>query len=77
MYHHGTVWWGRPVRRRWTDAHSALTRSTATEADGVLLGLVSAGANRHDSPLLGPTLVAAAAQVGPMPDKVTAHLDVA
>jgi hypothetical protein len=33
-----------------------LKRSVAAEATGVPLGLVSDGANRHDSPLLAPTL---------------------
>jgi len=36
---------------------------------------VSAGANRHDSPLLAPTLAQVAAQAGPLPARVTAHLD--
>ena len=36
---------------------------------------MSAGANRHDCPLLAPTLVAAQAQVGPLPEHVTGHLD--
>jgi hypothetical protein len=40
-----------------------LKRSVATEARGVPLGLVSAGANRHDSPLLVPTPEAAKEQV--------------
>jgi hypothetical protein len=31
-------------------------RSTVTEARGIPLGAVAAGANRHDAPLLGPTL---------------------
>ena len=52
-----------------------LKRSVATEAAGIPLGIVSAGANRHDSPLLEPTLTAAKAQAGPMPDRVTGHLD--
>jgi hypothetical protein len=40
------------------------------------LGVVSAGANRHDSPLLGPTLQAATGQVGPhWPPDVTVQLD--
>jgi hypothetical protein len=47
----------------------------ATEGQGVPLGIVSAGANRHDSPLLAPTLAAAQAQVGPLPEHVTGHLD--
>lgn len=61
-----------PVDRR----KGGLKRSIVTEGAGVPLGIVSAGANRHDSPLLGPTLQAAAAQVGPhWPAQVTAHLD--
>lgn len=61
-----------PVDRR----KGGLKRSIATEGAGVPLGIVSAGANRHDSPLLGPTLQAATDQVGPhWPTQVTAHLD--
>lgn len=62
-----------PVDRR----KGGLKRSTATEGAGVPLGLVSAGANRHDSPLLAPTLHAALTQVETMPDDTTAHLDAA
>ena len=36
-----------------------LKRSVATEDHGIPLGIASAGANRHDSPLLAPTLQAA------------------
>lgn len=50
-------------------------RSIATEGAGIPLGLVAAGANRHDSPLLASTLQAAITQVGPMPEHVTVHLD--
>ena len=60
-----------PVDRR----KGGLKRSVATEAAGIPLGIVSAGANRHDSPLLEPTLDAAKTQVGPLPDQVTSHLD--
>jgi hypothetical protein len=61
-----------PVDRR----KGGLKRSVATEGAGVPLGVVSAGANRHDSPLLGPTLQAATGQVGPRwPPDVTVHLD--
>jgi IS5 family transposase len=35
---------------------------------------VLAGANRHDSPLLGPTLDRLD-ELGPLPDEVTVHLD--
>lgn len=52
-----------------------LKRSVASEARGVPLGLVSAGANRHDSPLLAPTLEAAKDQVGALPDDVNVNLD--
>jgi hypothetical protein len=62
-----------PVDRR----KGGLKRSTASDGYGIPLGLVSAGANRHDSPLLAPTLAAALAQVGLMPGDVTAHLDAA
>ena len=61
-----------PVDRR----KGGLKRSVATEGAGVPLGVVSAGANRHDSPLLGPTLQAATTQVGPhWPKGITVHLD--
>lgn len=52
-----------------------LKRSVATEGAGIPLGIVSAGANRHDSPLLEPTLDAVREQVGPLPAGVTGHLD--
>ncbi len=51
-----------------------LKRSTVTDAAGVPLHLVSAGANRHDGPLLGPTL-AGLAKLGPLPPGITVHLD--
>jgi len=62
-----------PVDRR----KGGLKRSTATDGHGIPLGMASAGANRHDSPLLAPTLAAALTQVGSMPDEPTAHLDAA
>lgn len=52
-----------------------LKRSVAPDACGVPLGIVSDGANRHDSPLLGPTLDAAKEQVGAMPETVNVNLD--
>lgn len=51
-----------------------LKRSTLTDAAGVPLHLVSAGANRHDAPLLGPTL-AGLDTLAPLPADITAHLD--
>lgn len=41
-----------PVDRR----KGGMKRSTATDAVGIPLGAVSAPGNRHDSPLLEPTL---------------------
>jgi transposase len=51
-----------------------LKRVTATDGDGVPLHLVSAGANRHDAPLLAPTL-AGLDPWGPLPPDATVHLD--
>ena len=51
-----------------------LKRSTATDAVGVPLHLVAAGANRHDAPLPGPTLDGVTA-LGPLPPESTVHLD--
>jgi IS5 family transposase len=41
---------------------------------GIPLGRVLAGANRHDSPLLAPTLDKLD-DLGPLPDDITVHLD--
>jgi transposase len=51
-----------------------LKRSTVTDGAGVPLHLAAAGANRHDAPLLAPTL-GGLAKLGPLPEDVTAHLD--
>lgn len=51
-----------------------LKRSTLTDATGVPLHVVAAGANRHDNPLLDPTL--AGLEVwGADPAETTVHLD--
>jgi hypothetical protein len=61
-----------PVDRR----KGGLKRSVATEGYGIPLGIASAGANRHDSPLLAPTLAAASAQLDHLlPGHRTCHLD--
>jgi transposase len=49
-------------------------RSTVADAVGIPLGVVSAAANCHDSPLLAPTLDLLA-ELGPLPEHVTVHLD--
>jgi hypothetical protein len=56
-------------------AEGGLKRSMATDAGGVPLGLVAAGADRGDQPLLAPPVEAMKEQVGPLPQEVTAHLD--
>ncbi len=55
-------------------AKLGLKRSTLTDASGIPLHLVSAGANRHDSPLLAPTFEGLAL-LGPLPPRITVHLD--
>ena len=51
-----------------------MKRSGVTDGYGIPLGRVLAGANRHDSPLLAPTLDLLAG-LGPLPDDMTVHLD--
>ena len=52
-----------------------IKRSTAVDASGLPLGAVSAPANRHDSPLLVPTLEAASEALGAPPEGASVHLD--
>jgi transposase len=51
-----------------------LKRSVATEGTGLPLHLVAAGANRHDAPLLEPTL-AGLDKLDRLPEEPTVHLD--
>ncbi|HKG49402.1 MAG TPA: IS5 family transposase [Actinomycetales bacterium] len=51
-----------------------LKRSVLTEGSGLPLHLVTAGANRHDAPLPGPTLDGLDKLDG-LPDDATVHLD--
>jgi transposase len=51
-----------------------LKRSVVTDGTGIPLHLVSAGANRNDAPLLGPTL-AGLEKLDGLPDDLTVHLD--
>src|SRR4029450_5668453 len=52
-----------------------LKRSMAVDAEGIPLGAVSAPANRHDSPLLVPTLEATSEALGALPEGASAALD--
>jgi Transposase DDE domain len=51
-----------------------LKRSLVADGTGIPLHVVAAGANRHDAPLLGPTL-AGLDKLDGLPDDVTVHLD--
>jgi transposase len=51
-----------------------MKRSVAVDACGIPLGAVAAPANRHDSPLLAPTLDALR-ELGLPPESVNVHLD--
>ena len=51
-----------------------MKRSLLVEGCGIPPGRVLAPANRHDSPLLAPTLDKLDA-IGPLPDDITVHLD--
>lgn len=51
-----------------------MKRSLMVEARGIPLDRVLAGANRHDSPLLKPTLDHLD-DLGPLPEDITVHLD--
>jgi IS5 family transposase len=52
-----------------------LKRSAAVDSNGIPLGVVTAPANRHDSPLLGETLDAVVETLGGLPDRASIHLD--
>jgi transposase len=54
-----------------------IKRSMAVDAKGIPLGAVSAPANRHDSPLLVPTLKAASEVLGALPEGASVHLETA
>jgi transposase len=49
-------------------------RSVLTDGAGIPLGVVTAGANRNDSPLLRPTLECLR-RFDDLPDQITVHLD--
>jgi transposase len=59
-----------PVDRR----KLGMKRSLMVDGRGIPLDRVLAPANRHDSPLLAPTLDKLA-EIGPLPDGITVHLD--
>jgi hypothetical protein len=52
-----------------------LKRSMAVDAKGIPLGTITAPANRHDSPLLLPTLKAVSEVLGAVPEQMSIHLE--
>jgi IS5 family transposase len=52
-------------------AKQGIKRSVAVDAEGIPLGVITAPANRHDSPLLSETLDT----VGELPEQASVHLD--
>ncbi len=50
-------------------------RSVLVDGDGIPLGAVVAAANRHDSPLLRPTLETLSRFGFDLPERITVHLD--
>ncbi len=62
---------GSPVDR----GKQGIKRSTVVDGHGIPLGVVTAPANRHDSPLLDETLDHALRTLGELPDRARVHLD--
>src|ERR671914_2640254 len=58
-------------------AKRGVKRSMAVDARGIPLGAVSAPANRHDSPLLVPTIEATSEALGTLPEGASVHLETA
>ena len=52
-----------------------MKRSMAVDARGIPVGNTTVPANRHDSPLLVPTLMAASETLGSLPEEASVHLD--
>jgi IS5 family transposase len=52
-------------------AKQGIKHSVAVDAEGIPLGVITAPANRHDSPLLSETLDT----VGELPEQASSHLD--
>jgi hypothetical protein len=58
-------------------AKRGVKRSMAVDARGIPIGAVSAPANRHDSPLLVPTIEATSEALGTLPEGASVHLETA
>jgi hypothetical protein len=65
---------GRRAQKPGGQGKRGLKRSMMAGAEGISLGVVAAPANRHDPPLLAPTLEAAEAPTE-SPEHASVHLD--
>src|SRR5512133_1039804 len=75
LYHQGSLR-GREGREEpGGPRKTGIKRSMAVDAKGIPLGAVSAPANRHDSPLLVPTLKATSEALGALPEETSIQLD--
>jgi Transposase DDE domain len=76
VHHQGTEGGGEKAGRSPVDrGKRGLKRSMVVDARGIPLGAVSAPANRHDSPLLSPTLKAASEALGTLLEGTSVHLE--
>jgi hypothetical protein len=66
---------GRTGRSPVDRGRQGLKRPVATDAGGIPIGIVPAGADRHGSPLLVPALQAAREQTGELPEQANVNLD--
>ena len=63
-----------PAQTQRTEDELRIKGSTLVDDGGLPLGVISAPANRHDSPLLAPTLDLLK-DLGPLPETTCVHLD--
>jgi hypothetical protein len=74
VHHEGSMWGQKAGRSPVDRGKRGMKRSVAVDACGIPLGALAAPANRHDSPLLAPTLDALR-ELGLPPESVNIHLD--
>ena len=75
MYREGSVRGPEGGQKPGGRGKGDIKRSTMVDANGIPLAMVAAGANRHDSPLLAPTLDAAREASIELPEHASVHLD--
>ncbi len=75
MYREGSVRGREGGQKPGGQGEGGIKRSTMVDANGRPVAMVAAGANRHDSPLLAPTLDAAREASIELPEHASVHLD--